>query len=379
MKYTFLMEATLCLAAGLSLTGCGSKVEADAKAESPPAAQVEKEADANLVKVDHPELFPLATAGQHDSAPELNVTGAVNPDVSRNIPVISLASGRVVEIHARIGDAVTKGQLLMRVQSADISQAFSDYRSAVADEVLARAQLERSKLLYEKGAVAQKDLEVAQDADAKARITVENATEKIRVLGADINHPASIIDIHAPVSGVIVEQNVTASAGVKTLDNSPNLFTIADLSQVWVVCDVYENDLPFVHLNEYADIHLNAYPNLILKGRVGNIGPSLDPNIRTAKVRLEVSNPGTLRFGMFVTATFHGLNKEIHATVPANAILHLHDRDWVYVPAEGGQFRRVEVVGGKMQPGNLQEILSGLNPGRQVVANALVLENTVAQ
>lgn len=379
MKYTFLLEATLCLAAGLSLTGCGSKVEADAKAESPPAAQVEKEADANLVKVDHPELFPLATAGHNDSAPELNVTGTVNPDVSRNIPVISLASGRVVEIHARIGDAVTKGQLLMRVQSADISQAFSDYRSAVADEVLARAQLERSKLLYEKGAVAQKDLEVAQDADAKARITVENATEKIRVLGADVNHPASIIDIHAPVSGVIVEQNVTASAGVKTLDNSPNLFTIADLSQVWVVCDVYENDLPFVHLNEYADIHLNAYPNLILKGRVGNIGPSLDPNIRTAKVRLEVSNPGTLRFGMFVTATFHGLNKEIHATVPANAILHLHDRDWVYVPAGGGQFRRVEVVGGKMQPGNMQEILSGLNPGRQVVANALVLENTVAQ
>ena len=150
---------------------------------------------------------------------------------------------------------------------------------------------------------------------------------------------------------------------MKTLDNSPNLFTIADLSQVWVVCDVYENDLPFVHLNEYADIHLNAYPNLILKGRVGNIGPSLDPNIRTAKVRLEVSNPGTLRLGMFVTATFHGLNRETHATVPANAILHLHDRDWVYQPVEGGEFRRVEVVGGKMLPGNLQEILSGLcNP-----------------
>jgi membrane fusion protein, heavy metal efflux system len=367
------------LLAGLALTGCGPKVEADAKSEAPPAAKVEREADANLVKVDHPERYPLATAGQHDSAPELNVTGAVNPDVSRNIPVISLASGRVVEIHARIGDAVTKGQLLMRVQSADISQAFSDYRSAVADEVLARAQLERSKLLYEKGAVAQKDLEVAQDADAKAKITVENATEKIRVLGADIDHRSSIIDIHAPVSGVIIEQNVTASAGVKTLDNSPNLFTIADLSQVWVVCDVYENDLPFVHLGEYADIHLNAYPNLILKGRVGNIGPSLDPNIRTAKVRLEVSNPGALRLGMFVTATFHGLNKEIRATVPANAILHLHDRDWVYVPSPGGQFRRVEVVGGKMLPGNLQEIVSGLRTGQQVVANALVLENTVEQ
>ncbi|HEV8042927.1 MAG TPA: efflux RND transporter periplasmic adaptor subunit [Bryobacteraceae bacterium] len=379
MKYALPIAASLCMVAVLALAGCGSKVEADGKAEAPPNAKVEREADANLVKVDHPEQYPLATAGEHDSAPELNVTGSVNPDVSRNIPVISLASGRVIDIHARIGDTVTKDQLLMRVQSSDISQAFSDYRSAVADEVLSRAQLERSKLLFEKGAVAQKDLEVAEDADAKAKITVENAVEKIHVLGADINHPSPIVDIKAPVSGVIVEQNVTASAGVKTLDNSPNLFTIADLSKVWVVCDVYENDLPFVHLDEYADIHLNAYPNLILKGRIGNIGPSLDPNIRTAKVRLEVPNPGVLRLGMFVTATFHGLNKELRATVPANAVLHLHDRDWVYVPAEGGGFRRVEVVGGKMQQGNLQEIISGLHAGQQVVANALVLENTVEQ
>ncbi len=306
----------------------------------------------------------------------MNVTGAVSPDVSRNIPVISLASGRVVEIDARIGDTVTKGQLLMRVQSAEIAQAFSEYRTAVADRALAHAQLERSKVLFEKGAVAQKDLEVTEDADVKARITVENAAERLRLLGADIDHPASIIAIQAPASGVIVEQNVTASAGVKTLDNSPNLFTIADLSQVWVICDVYENDLPFVHLNEFADIHLNAYPNLILKGRVGNIGPSLDPNIRTAKVRLEVRNPGMLRFGMFVTATFQGLNKEIHATVPSSAILHLHDRDWVYELVEGGMFRRVEVVSGKLLPGNVQEILSGLKPGQQVAANALLLENS---
>ncbi len=374
-----LMAALLCITVGLTLTGCGSKVQADAKSEAPPAPVVERESDANLVKVDHPEQFPLATAEQHDTAPELNVTGSVTPDVSRNIPVISLASGRVVDIRARLGDSVVKDQLLMRVQSADISQAFSDYRSAVADEALARAQYERAKLLYEKGAVAQKDLEVAEDAEAKAKITIENATERIRVLGADLNHPSAIVDIKAPVSGVIIEQNVTASAGVKTLDNSPNLFTIADLSKVWVVCDVYENDLPFVHVNEFADIRLNAYPNMNLKGRVDNIGPSLDPNIRTAKVRLEVSNPGVLRLGMFVTATFHGLNKEARTSVPANAVLHLHDRDWVYVPAANGRFRRVEVVSGKMLPGNQQEILSGIRAGQQLVANALVLANTVEQ
>ncbi len=198
------------------------------------------------------------------------------------------------------------------------------------------------------------------------------------MLGADVNHPTSIVEIHAPVSGVITDQQVTTAAGTQGLA-SPNPFTISDTSHVWIMCDVYENDLPFVRVGEYADIHLNAYPKMVLKGRIQNILPTLDPNIRTAKVRLEMDNPGTLRFGMFVTATFHGLQKEIHATVPATAILHLHDRDWVFVPAGSGQFRRVEVIAGNMLPGNLQEIRSGITSGEQVVANALVLENTVSQ
>jgi cobalt-zinc-cadmium efflux system membrane fusion protein len=371
---------SLLLASGLLLTGCnarGNGVEAGGTA--PPPAQVEHEGDGSVFKVDHPEQFPLATAGQHADAPELNVTGAVSADVSRNVPVISLASGRVVEIHARLGDAVTQGQLLMRVQSNDISSAFSDYRHAVADETLARAQLDRSKILFEKGAIAQKDLEVAEDSEVKAKVDVETAQEHLRVLGADMNNPSSVIDIKAPVSGVITEQNVTNAAGVKTLDNSPNLFTISDLSEVWIVCDVYENDLPKVRMGEIADIHLNAYPRQVLKGRVDNIGPVLDPTIRTAKVRIQVQNPGMLRIGMFVTATFHGQTTQMVAIVPASAILHLHDRDWVYVPDGERQFRRVEVVGGKMLPNNMQEIISGIKPSQAVVSNALVLESTLEQ
>jgi cobalt-zinc-cadmium efflux system membrane fusion protein len=373
------VAAAILLASLSALLGCGAKGQTDPASGAPPAADVEKEGDASLVKVDHPEQFPLATATRRDSVPELAVTGVVAADVSRNVPVISLASGRVVEIHARLGDQVSKGQLLMRVQSADISGAFSDYRKAVADEALARAQLARSKLLFDHGALAQKDLEVAQDTEDKARVDVETAAEHIRVLGADLNHPTAAVDIFAPVSGVIIEQNVTAAAGVKTLDNSPNLFTIADLSQVWILCDVYENDLAGVHEGEYADIHINAYPNRVLRGRIDNIGPILDPNLRTAKVRLQVANPGFLRFGMFVTAIFHGQQPEIHALVPATAVLHLHDRDWVYVPAENGRFRRVEVTGSAMLAGNMQEIRAGIQPGQRVVENALVLQNTVEQ
>jgi len=367
------------LAVSLILAGCGQKVEANPKLGAPPPADVIQESDASLFRVDHPEQFPIATAGEHDAAPELKTTGSVSPDVSRSIPVISLASGRIVEIDARLGDAVTKGQLLLKVQSQDIAQAFSDYRQAVADETLAKAQLDRSKELLDKGAIAKKDEEVAEDTYVKAKVTTETAMEHLRVLGADLDHPSSIVEIHAPVSGVITDQQVTAAAGVKTLDNSPNLFTISDLSHVWIVCDVYENDMSFVRLGEYADVHLAAYPNLTIKGRIDNISPTLDPNIRTEKVRLEVENTGLLRFGMFVTATFRGSQKQVRATVPANAILHLHDRDWVYAPAGNNQFRRIEVMSGDMLPGGLQEIVSGIQPGQRVVSNALVLQSTVEQ
>jgi membrane fusion protein, heavy metal efflux system len=364
----------------LLLAACGKKEEAaDVKAEAPPAAKVEQEGDANLVKVDHPDQFPLATAGKHSAAPELSVTGVVNPDVARTVPVISMASGRVVEINARIGDEVKKGQLLLKVQSSDISGAFSDYRKAKVTEQLAKVQLDRAKLLFEKGAIAQKEVEVAQSAEDSALVDVETTAARLKVLGSDTSHPSGIVDVFAPASGVVIEQNITAAGGVKTLDNSPNLFTIADLSIVWIVCDVFENDMPSIRMGEYADIHLTAYPDRTLKGRISNIGSVLDPNIRTAKVRLEVANPGMLRVGMFVTATFHGQSAEMRATVPADAVLHLHDRDWVYVPAESGHFRRLSVVGGAMLPGKLQEIVSGLKPGDQVVTNALVLQNAVEQ
>jgi cobalt-zinc-cadmium efflux system membrane fusion protein len=283
-----------------------------------------------------------------------------------------------VEIHARLGDAVQKGQLLLRVRSSDVAGSFSDYRKAVADEVLARTQLERSKDLYDHGAIALKDLQVAQNAEAKAKVDIETTAERLRLLGNEPEKPNPIVDIVAPASGLISDQQVTEASGVQAL-GGPNPFTISDLSHVWIVCDVFENELPFVRLGDSADIRLNAYPNQVFKGSVSNIGASLDPTLRTAKVRIEVQNPGIMRFGMFVSATFHGQETEMHTAVPASAVLHLRDRDWVYVPAEEGRFRRVEVTGGAMLPGNMQAIISGLKPGQPVVFNALVLQNTVEQ
>jgi len=377
MKRARFEAGSLLLGLGLLLGGCGDS-KGDPKAEAPPPAKVEHEQDANVFEVGHPEQFPLVAAVEHDSASQLTVTGTVSPDVSRNVPVISIATGRVVEVKARLGDTVQKGQILLRVQSADLSGAFSDYRKALADEKLARIQFERAKLLYDKGAISLNDYQTAEDVENKAQVDVENTRARLHVLGGDPNNPAPIVDIRAPVSGVITDQQVTNAAGVAGL-GSPNPFTISDLSHVWILCDVYENDLANVHLGETAEIRLNAFPGKVFTGRISNVSPVLDPTLRSAKVRIEVANPGLMKVGMFVTATFHGQKKEAHSAVPATAILHLHDRDWVYVPAGGKKFRRVEVTTGGMLPGNLQEVVSGIKPGDLIVKDALVFQTTVEQ
>jgi cobalt-zinc-cadmium efflux system membrane fusion protein len=359
----------------LVISGCKSdKVNADA--EAPPPAKVVPGVDVTFFAVEHPELYPIVTATEYQAPSQLFVTGTVFPDISRNVPVISLASGRVVDIRARLGDTVRKGQLLLRVRSDDISGGFDAYHKAISDELLARKQLDRAKLLYEHGAIAQQDLEVAQDAEDDAKTTLDTATEHLHLLGSDPNDPKGIVDIVAPVSGVITDQEVTDAAFVQAY-STPNPFTISDLTSVWIVCDVYESDMANVRMGQPVDIKLNAYPDKVFKGTINNVGSFLDPNIRTAKVRVEVANPGQImRPGMFATATLFGKEKQTYASVPASAIVHLHDRDWVYIPLQG-KFKRTEIVTGGQLPNGMQQVISNLHPGDQVVTNAINLENAI--
>lgn len=358
----------------MALVAC-KKEESDPAAGVPAPAKVNTAFKAEEFSVDHPEEYQLIAAVEHRATAKLAVTGTVNPDIDRTVPVISLASGRIVGIFARLGDVVKKGQLLLRLRSDDISGAFANYQMAVSDETLAKAQWDRAQDLLKHGAIAVSDLEVAKDAEEKARVTMDTAAEHLRLLGSDVDRPSGMVDITAPAAGVITDQEVTNAGGVQSLGTSP--FTISDLSTIWVVCDVYENDLANVHVGDPAQIALNAYPDRVFKGRVNNILPILDPSIRTGKVRIEVANPGMMKIGMFVTATFEGKTEQKHAAVPASAILHLHDRDWVYVPTPDRKFRRVMVVGGDLLPGGMQEITSGVSVGQQVVTNPLPLQNSI--
>lgn len=357
----------------VSATGCSKETPV---AAAKPAVTL----DPDVFETDHPELFKTAKAEARALPTIVSANGVISPDVNRTIHVTSLAAGRVIELKAKLGDTVKKGQTLLAISSPDLATAFSDYEKAKADEALSHKALDRAQMLYDKGAIAAKDLEIAQDAEDKAKVDVETTDHRVRLLGADPAHPSPVIELQAPVSGTIVEQNVAGSEGIKSLDNTPNLFTIANLSEVWAVCDVFENDLSEVHVGDIAKIQLNAYPDRVFKGKVADISRVLDPATRSAKVRIVLGNAdGALRSGMFAVATFRSLQLTDRVVVPSTAIMRLHDKDWVFRKDADRRFRKITIKADGLAPGGMQEIREGVKSGDEVVTNALEFSTQVAE
>lgn len=365
------------LVVGLLMLCLGFGCSNDSKAA--PTKQ-ELTLDPNLFTVEHPELFKVVSVETRELPTVSRANGSVTPDVTRTIHVTSQGSGRVTDLRVKLGDNVKKGQVLLTIYSAELAGAFSDYQKARADAALAQKAVDRAQLLNSHGALAQKDLEVAQDAAEKAQVDVRNSHDRVRVLGGDPDHPSPLLELRAPVSGTIVEQNVAGFEGVKSLDNSPNLFTIADLSQVWVVCDVYENDLRNAGLGDIAEIRLNAYPDQIYKGTVADVSRVLDPITRSAKVRVVLANrDGALRPGMFAVATFRSRKVQPRLVVPTTAVMRLQDRDWVFRREGENRFRKTEVHASGTTSDGFQELQDGVKLGDAIVAQALEFSTAMAE
>ena len=363
-----LLLAALC-------AGMACSKDTPAAASKPPVT-----VDPDVFDTDHPELFKTVKAKTRPLPTLVTANGVVSPDVTRTIHVTSLGAGRVVDLRVKLGDNVKKGQTLLVISSPDLSSAFSDYEKAKADEVLSHKALDRAQTLYDRGAIAAKDLETAQDTEDKAKVDLLTAEHHVQILGGDPEHASPLIDLKAPVSGTIVEQNVAGYEGVKSLDNTPNLFTIADLGQVWVVCDVFENDLGEVHLGDAAEIRLNAFSDRVFKGKVADISRVLDPNTRSAKVRIVLGNAdGSLRPGMYALATFRSRKLTERVVVPSTAIMRLHDKDWVFRKEGDKHFRKIAVQADGLAPDGGQEIRDGVKPGDELVTNALEFSTEVAE
>ena len=356
----------------LMLSACGHE---DAAKTEKAAENLEAVTNENIFEVSHPELFPFTTAESRLVSDILEANGTITPEISRTVGVSALAGGRVAEVDVRLGDTVKAGQLLLKLHSPDLANAIMALKQAKSYEELAMKQYERNKFLFDNGViVAKKDLQISENTLVNAKANTENAQTQIKLLNPNVNNLSPFIEVRSPINGVIIEQNVTTGASAKSPDATPNLFTIADLSKIWLLCDVYENNLSQVKEGDFAEIRMNAYPEKQLQGKVSNIFGLLDPRTRSVKVRIELDNAdGLLKPGMFATATFISQSKTPKVTIPATAIFRLHDKDWVFLPLGGNRFIRIEVKAGEMNADGSQQIDSGIQANEQVITNALRL------
>jgi membrane fusion protein, heavy metal efflux system len=305
----------------------------------------------------------------------LRLTGAVAYNAFKTTPVFSAVGGPVQEILAEPGQNVKVGQTLLTVTSPDYSAARSAYLKAVTAFQLADKNYDRSKDLYEHKAIAERDLQQAESDRAQAQADQQSAEDALRALG--IRDPESLvkappkttgqIPVPAPAAGQIVERLV--GPGQLLQAASTQCFTISDMSTVWVLVNVYQNDLAYVRKGDRVDLTTDAYPD-IFHGTISYIADALDPNTRTLQARIVTENPGyKLKKDMYVTATVHAGALANALTVPDSAVLRdTENQPFVYVQTGSNQFARRLVKVGDSQDGRML-IEEGLKEGEHVVGD----------
>jgi cobalt-zinc-cadmium efflux system membrane fusion protein len=305
----------------------------------------------------------------------LRLTGAVAYNAFKTTPVFSAVGGPVQEILAEPGQNVRAGQTLLTVTSPDYSAARSAYLKAVSTFQLADKNYERSKDLYEHKAIAERDLQQAESDRAQAQADQQSAEDGLRALGIHdpellVKEPPKTtgqIPVPAPVAGQIVERLV--GPGQLLQAGSTQCFTISDMSTVWVLVNVYQNDLAFVRIGDNVDITTDAYPDKF-RGRISYIADALDPNTRTLQARIVTENPGyKLKKDMYVTATVHAGALANALTVPDASVLRdTENQPFVYVQVASNQFARRLVKVGDSQDGRTL-VQDGLKEGEHLVGD----------
>jgi RND family efflux transporter MFP subunit len=306
----------------------------------------------------------------------LRVPGVVEPNAYRQVTVTPLVAGRVVRVEAQLGDRVRKGQSIAQVFSPELAEARTKYVAARAMLDAHDRELQRSQKLVEIGAASRQELDRIHAEHAAQTAEVESARARLRLLGADADEEASAsngqenatTNVPAPIDGVVTERAVNVGVNV---DPTTKLFAIVDLSNVWMVADVYERDLHLVREGARAIITPNAYPDERLEGRVSFIDPQLDAGTRTAKIRVEVGNPrGRLRLGMYADVAFESASVMPIVAVPRNAVQSIGERQVVYLssPSAPDKFSEREVRLGRVL-GDQVEVVGGLSVGDPVVSS----------
>jgi len=302
----------------------------------------------------------------------LEIPARIAPDPGRVVRVFPPAGGRLIHVEVRPGDQVARGRSVAILESSDVWQARSDYNKARAEDDRLERTFKRTKLLSEHKVISEREFEDAQANFVEARAEFDRASARLRLLGASPDNNSNQVSLSAPISGTVLSIGATTGEISKSTDNSDAICTIADLSTVWILGDVYEKDLASVQPGSIVEITVSAYPGETWTGKVAQVSDAVDPTTRTLKLRIVMPNPSR----KFKPDMFAGIRVHRHQTqamlIPSSAVLHEGGDTAVMVQTAAGKYERRLI---EERPLNPQEtvVVKGLNPGDQIVTEGAAL------
>jgi membrane fusion protein, heavy metal efflux system len=364
--------AALALLAALGMTSACSKKEEAAKAEKPTASAAATPSEVKL----SPEALKSAgvqieTVGERAASASMRFTATVEANQQATQQVTPLISGRVDRVNAALGDRVRAGSVLAVISSPEVAEMHGKLLEARAKQSLAASTLKRTRRLAELGATAGKDVAAAEAEMQTSEAEIRHLENSLRALGAvpeTAGHNIAATVLHAPITGVITERNVNPGAGVEP---GKPLFTVANLSTVWVIANVPESQIGAIQQGAGANVSASALGAGTIRGTVSYIDPNLHEETRSARVRVSVANPNeVLKVGMFcqVDITPQATSAKGQLMVAEAAVQRLGDKSVVFVDQGSGTFAVREVtLGEKVDDHRL--VLSGIAAGDRVVTS----------
>lgn len=317
-------------------------------------------------------MLLTATAQTEPVEDALQLSGEVSFDQDKVVRVLPLTSGQVLDVNVSLGDYVHAGQLLATLKSAEVAGLYQESSSATADLATAEKNLQNAKALVRSGMATDRDVTQAQSDYDKAQSNLERSKEVISIYGQNNTSRNGLIAIKAPISGYIVEKKISAGTQVRP-DNADNLFTISDLRDVWVLANVYENDLARLHEGCLAEVSTLAYPDKVFRGKIDHISEVLDPENKVLKARICLPNPGNLlRPEMFTAVRVRNENGFRAVTIPASAPIMDFGKSYVIVLHDPCHYeaRQVHIL---KTTGEKAYLKDGLAAGESVVTKEQLL------
>ena len=349
----------LLLAAGLFLAGCGSKTESTSQAPEP---------DPNVVELSTEEMkqITLDTARLIEEKTDLLLSGKVSFDKDYLSQVYSLVGGNVIKVSASLGDMVKKGQVLAVLRSADIGDYESQYDVAQAQLRTAKRNLDIAQQLYQTKVYSQKDVMQAENDYKAAQDNVNKIETYLKTYGVSDSAKNAEYRIVSPIDGYVVSKTINEGMNIRP-DNTTSVFTVSSLNTVWVLANIYENDIPNVQVNDSVDVSAVAYPGSNKRGAISNISNVLDSTASTLQARIQLNNPDyMLKPGMFTTVKVHVDKHKKAVAVPKESLV-FYDNSYYVMVAKGHNHFTKTVVTVEGTNDNVAYISKGINIGDVVV------------